>query len=78
MLFRSVVEDSWIGFGNKPLPVHYYIRPLKEYINPILEVDWKVCSIDEPLPSIALKETHLELFKKLSNSPIFLFYTLIK
>ncbi len=75
---KRAVEDSWVGFGSTPLKVRYFVRPLKEYINPILNSHWNTFSIDEPLPAVELEETHPDLFRKLSNTPVFLFFRLIK
>lgn len=75
---KRLVQDSWFGFGKKPLNIQYYVRPLKEYLNPMVALPWKSILVDEPKPSEDLEPTEPDMFKKLSEAPIFIFFRLVK
>jgi len=75
---KRLIQDSWLGFGKQPLNIQYYVRPLNEYLNPILALPWKSTLVDEPKPSERIKATEPGMFKALSKSPVFLFFKLVK
>jgi ubiquinone/menaquinone biosynthesis C-methylase UbiE len=75
---KRLVHDKWDGFGNQPLNVSYYVRPLSDYLRPILASRWSSVEFEEPLPSKTLSETDPDMFRKLSEAPVFLFVKMIK
>jgi SAM-dependent methyltransferase len=72
-----LVEDTW-GQGKGSFKVHYYTRPLKETLKPIINSQFKIISIDEPLPNERCKNLSLKTFQRLEKEPGFLFITLEK
>ena len=51
---KRLIEDEWKGF-EKPIKVRYFVRPLSEYIQPIIECKLKLRNIAEPKPVNTLK-----------------------
>jgi len=74
----NLVEDTWGSSGPHPFKVHYYIRPLNEVLRPIIQSQFKIISIDEPLPTEKCKEKDPETYKRLGERPGFLFIVLEK
>jgi SAM-dependent methyltransferase len=75
---KRLIKEEWSGFGREPMPIQYYVRPLKEYLDPLLKTEFSMVEVDEPLPSQEIRQLEPELFKKLSARPIFLFFKLVK
>ena len=74
----KLVEDTWGSSGPRPFKVHFYVRPLKEVLRPIIQSKFKIISIDEPLPTKECKELAPEVYKRLMERPGFLFIVLEK
>ncbi|OGN98581.1 MAG: hypothetical protein A2Y89_05650 [Chloroflexi bacterium RBG_13_51_18] len=74
----KMVEDTWGSSGPRPFKVHYYVRPLKEVLRPIVRSKFNIISIDEPLPTKECKELAPEVYKRLMERPGFLFIVLEK
>jgi SAM-dependent methyltransferase len=72
-----LVEDTW-GQEESSFKVHYYTRPLKETLKPIINSQFKIISIDEPLPNERCKILSPRTFQRLTEEPGFLFITLEK
>lgn len=75
---KRLIEDEWKGFGDTPIKLSYYVRPLNEYLNPFLKSNFKIESIDEPSPIEQLKDIAPEKYYLLKTSPAFLFFNLKK
>jgi SAM-dependent methyltransferase len=73
----ALVEDTW-GQGEGSFKVHYYTRPLKETLKPIINSQFKIISIDEPLPNERCRNLFPKIFQRLEKEPGFLFITLEK
>ena len=74
----KLVEDTWGQNGPHPIKVHYYYRPLKEVLRPIIESKFRIISIDEPLPTELCQDIDTALYGRLSEGPGFLFFVLEK
>ncbi|MDD5339382.1 MAG: class I SAM-dependent methyltransferase [Dehalococcoidales bacterium] len=74
----KMVEEVWGQNGPHPFTVCYYKRPINEILRPILESEFKVISIDEPLPNKKCKELDPRSYKRLMERPAFLFIVLEK
>lgn len=74
---KRLIEDEWKGF-EKPIKVKYFVRPLSEYIQPMIDCKLKLKSIIEPKPVNILKEKDERMFERLQKRPAFLFYILNK
>jgi SAM-dependent methyltransferase len=74
----KIVEDTWGAKGPRPFKVHYYIRPLKEVLRPIINSQFRVISIDEPLPTEKCRELDSVTYTRLMERPAFLFIVLEK
>ena len=74
----KMVEDTWSRWSSRPFKTRYYIRPLSETLRPILQSQFTIISIDEPLPPDKCKKVSPEIYKKLSEQPGFLFIVLEK
>lgn len=74
---KRLIEDEWKGF-EKPIQVKYFVRPLNEYIQPLLKCNLKLKEMAEPKPVDILKEINEKMHFQLSNKPTFLFFILEK
>ena len=74
----KLVEDTWGLATGRPFKTRYYIRPLNELLRPIIQSEFKIISIDEPLPTEKCKEIDPETYERLSERPAFLFIVLEK
>jgi SAM-dependent methyltransferase len=74
----KLVEDTWGAKGPHPFKVHFYVRPLNEVLRPIIKSQFKIISIDEPLPTEKCKELDPRTYQRLMERPGFLFITLEK
>jgi SAM-dependent methyltransferase len=72
-----LIEDEWKNLG-KPLRVKYYVRPLSEYIQPMLSCKLRLAKVAEPMPSAELEELDKAFFNGLKQHPLFLFFVLEK
>jgi ubiquinone/menaquinone biosynthesis C-methylase UbiE len=74
----KLVEDTWGSKGPHPFKVHYYYRPLKDILRPIINSKFRIVSIDEPLPDDRCRELAPEIYSQLNERPGFLFIVLEK
>jgi SAM-dependent methyltransferase len=74
----KMLEDTWGRDGPTPFKVYYYIRPLNEVLRPIIQSEFKIISIDEPLPNEECKRIDPESYQRLMTQPGFLFIVLEK
>jgi SAM-dependent methyltransferase len=74
----KMIEDTWAVRSQKPFKTHYYIRPLHEVLRPMIQSEFKIISIDEPLPDDRCKEISPETYEDLLEKPSFLFIVLEK
>ena len=74
----KLVEDTWGERGPRPFKVHYYIRPLNEVLRPIIQSQFKITGIEEPLPDEKCRELSPETYERLNKQPGFLFIILGK
>jgi ubiquinone/menaquinone biosynthesis C-methylase UbiE len=74
---KRLVEDEWKGFET-PIKVKYFVRPLSEYIQPMLDCTLKLRTIAEPQPVATLKDKDEWAFERLRKRPTYLFYILEK
>jgi SAM-dependent methyltransferase len=74
---KQLIEDEWQGFS-PPLHVKYWVRPLQEYIQPLLESGLSLLTLAEPGPSDELKEKDEQRYERLMTQPAFLFFVLQK
>lgn len=74
----QMYEDSWGHSKGHPFTTHYYIRPLNDVLRPIIESNFKIVSIDEPLPDERCREISPETYDRLMERPGFLFIVLEK
>ena len=73
----KLIEDTW-GTPNNRFKVHYYIRPLTEVLNPLLNSKFRIEAIEEMLPDESLRKSHPELYRRLTERPGFLYIELEK
>jgi SAM-dependent methyltransferase len=76
--FDTVLVEDTLGPEESSFKVHYYTRPLKETLKPIINSQFKIISIDEPLPNERCKNLSTRTFQRLTEEPGFLFITLEK
>ena len=74
---RALVEDTW-GRGDRSFKVHYYTRSLADILRPIIESQFSIESIEEPLPTERVKQASPKTYERLSEKPGFLFIILRK
>ena len=74
---KYLVNDTW-GSKEKPFNVHYYTRSLSDLLKPILNTEFKIDKIEEPLPTMKCKKAAPNIYKRLLEKPTFLFLTLSK
>jgi len=74
---NRLIEDTW-GRGDQSFKVHYYTRTLTDILRPIIESQFSIKSIEEPLPTERIKEASPKTYERLSEKPGFLFIVLKK
>jgi SAM-dependent methyltransferase len=74
----KMLEDTWGISGPNPFKVHYYIRPLNEVLRPIIQSEFKLISLDEPLPDDNCRDLDPGSYERLMTQPGFLFIVLEK
>jgi len=75
---KRLVEDEWKKRFPRPVRVKYYVRPLSEYIQPLLACKLRLLKISEPQPSPELVMIDKDTFDGLRTHPVFLFFLLEK
>lgn len=63
---------EWYGFGDPPVPITAYRRPLAAMFNPLTEAGFHLERIVEPRPTAEFKEQDLEEYDYLSREPGFI------
>jgi ubiquinone/menaquinone biosynthesis C-methylase UbiE len=74
----KLIEDTWAVNSRHPFKTHYYIRPLHEVLRPIIQSEFKIISIEEPLPDERCKVISPQTYEQLLERPGFLFIVLEK
>jgi SAM-dependent methyltransferase len=74
----KLIEDTWAVHSRRPFKTHYFIRPLNETLRPIVQSEFKIISIDEPMPDEKCKEISPDNYERLLAMPGFLFIVLEK
>ena len=74
----KLVEDTWGRHKANPFKTNYYIRPLEEMLRPILNSKFGIKAIEEMLPDESLKESHPEVYQRLTERPGFMYVELAK
>lgn len=74
---KRLVEDEWQGF-DPPIKVRYWVRPLNEYIQPMIDSKMTLVSVNEPGPKKDLESIDPRMHARLSTRPAFLFFVLKK
>ena len=70
------MDDTWNKRGT-PIQVKYFVRPLSGYLGPFIESNFRIVSIDEPLPVPKMKEVDDD-FGYFAGNPQFLFFVVEK
>jgi len=73
---KRLVEETWGRNSESPFTVNYYTRSLTDVLNPIIESQFDIVSIEEPLPDENIKRLSPKKYERLSTSPGFLFVVL--
>lgn len=74
---RRLIEDEWINF-DPPLQVKYFVRPLSEYIQPMIACKLDLIDVAEPMPIPQLAKLDQAAHDRASKRPLFLFFVLEK
>ena len=72
---KRLINDEWAGFP-EPLKVRYFVRPLNEYIQPMLDSGMALKKLLEPQPDESLRGLDQKIFTRLCKKPAFLFFIL--
>ncbi len=68
----KLLTDEWNTPDGK-VEVQFYRRPLCEIIRPVVENDFLIERITEPMPTEIFKEKHAKDYERLTKEPQFLF-----
>jgi SAM-dependent methyltransferase len=68
----ELLEDSWQGYGNTPVRVRFYRRPLSAMTNVLTNAGFVIKQIVEPRPTEECKRLYPKDYEKLSTKPWFL------
>ena len=69
---RELIEDEWYSFGNKPVKVRFYRRPLHDTIEALTKAGFAIEKIIEPRPTKECRHLYPQDYEKLSTKPWFL------
>ncbi len=69
---QELIEDEWQSFGDKPVKVRFYRRPLNSMIDSLTNAVFAVENIIEPRPTEECKQLYPQEYEKLSTKPWFL------
>ena len=69
---RELIEDEWHSFGEQPVQVRFYRRPLNSMITSLTDTGFVIENIIEPLPTEECQKLYPQDYKKLSTKPWFL------
>ncbi|MFB2770522.1 class I SAM-dependent methyltransferase [Pelatocladus sp. BLCC-F211] len=68
----ELIEDSWNSFGDTPVRVRFYRRPLSAMTSALNNAGFVIKKIVEPRPTEECKLLYPQDYKKLSTKPWFL------
>lgn len=68
----ELLTDEWDTHKGKQ-EVQFYRRPLHEIIAPVLQADFALEALTEPMPTDAFRQVHPKAYEKLMKRPQFLF-----
>lgn len=68
----ELIEDSWESFGNTPVTVRFYRRPLSAMSSALASAGFIIKQIIEPRPTQECKQYYPQDYEKLSTQPWFL------
>ncbi|MBE9197592.1 MULTISPECIES: class I SAM-dependent methyltransferase [unclassified Nodularia (in: cyanobacteria)] len=68
----DLLEDSWQGYGNTPVSVRFYRRPLSAMTSALKSAGFVIKQIVEPRPTEECKQLYPQDYEKLSQKPWFL------
>lgn len=68
----ELIEDSWRSFGDTPVRVRFYRRPLSAMITALTSAGFVIKQIVEPRPTEECKQLYPQDYEKLSTKPWFL------
>jgi SAM-dependent methyltransferase len=63
---------EWHGFGDPPVAITSYRRPLAEMLNPLVEAGLQIVRIHEARPTAGFKEREPEQYEELLREPGFI------
>ncbi|MGK7948809.1 MAG: class I SAM-dependent methyltransferase [Xenococcaceae cyanobacterium] len=69
---QELIEDEWQSFGDKPVKVRFYSRPLNSMIDSLTNAGFAVENIIEPRPTEECQQLYPQDYEKLSTKPWFL------
>ena len=69
---QELIEDEWQSFGDKPVKVRFYRRPLNSMIDSLTNAGFALENIIEPRPTEECKQLYPQEYEKLSTKPWFL------
>ena len=69
---QELIEDEWHSFGDQPIKVHFYRRPLNSMINSLTSAGFAIENIIEPRPTKECQRLYPQDYEKLSTKPWFL------
>lgn len=69
---QELIEDEWQSFGDKPVKVRFYRRPLNSMIDSLTNAGFALENIIEPRPTEECKQLYPQDYEKLSTKPWFL------
>jgi len=75
---NKLIEDTWGRSSDRSFKVHYYTRSLTDVLRPMIESQFSIESIEEPLPTEKIKQASPKTYERLSEKPGFLFIVLKK
>lgn len=68
----ELIEEEWTGFGNSPVRVRFYRRPLSAITSSLANTGFIIEQIIEPRPVEECKRLNPKSYQKLSTTPWFL------
>ncbi|KYC35632.1 methyltransferase type 11 [Scytonema hofmannii PCC 7110] len=70
----ELLEDSWEGYGGKPVCVRFYRRPLSVMTSALTNTGFVMEQIIEPHPTEECKRLYPEAYERLTTKPGFLIF----
>ena len=69
---QELIEDEWHSFGEQPVKVRFYRRPLNSMITSLTDAGFAINNIIEPRPIEECQKLYPQDYEKLSTKPWFL------